>query len=208
MAEQPALRSEGQGLKEDVAGRKISSYIVWQAISSMHFSHRCVCLRVSLCAVSTSIYCLCVTVYVRQCVFPAGVAASRILAQGFLSIGTWQREQMGFSEVCLQLIVPCFSTAPKHHQRHHISIPPATPSTTASCAWPEQFHQSTWSFFYGNAQHRFPWESVSWNAQPLFCCRNTLPNNKNWADHLSNMQYWWVASHAMPIATAAVIVLN
>lgn len=28
MAERPALRSEGQGLKEDGAGRKISSYIV------------------------------------------------------------------------------------------------------------------------------------------------------------------------------------
>ena len=28
------------------------------------------------------------------------------------------------------------------------------------------------------------------------------------ADDLSDMQYWWLASHAVPIATAAVIVLN
>lgn len=50
--------------------------------------------------------CLCLCEHKSTYVFPVGVAANRILAQGFLSIRFWQKEQMGFSEVCFQLRVP------------------------------------------------------------------------------------------------------
>lgn len=86
--------------------------------------------------------------------------------------------------------VPCFSPATSSpHLLPHILTPPTIPSSTASCAQPLQFHQSTCSFFYGKAAAHDPlriW--VSWNAWPQ------VRNNKNVADHLSNMQYWLLAS--------------
>lgn len=68
----------------------------------------CVCAQ---CIHQSLWFCACVTVYESLCALPLRVAANRILAQGFLPITTWQREQMGFSEECSQLRVLCFSPA-------------------------------------------------------------------------------------------------
>lgn len=74
-------------------------------------------VRVFLCCAHESwilsIWSLCMCIH-NLCVFPAE-AVSRILAEGFLPIRNWQREQMGFSEVCSQLWDPCFRTTTISH---------------------------------------------------------------------------------------------
>lgn len=81
------------------------------------------------CAPSTSPHGFTVSLCIDNlCVIPLE-AVSGMLAEGFLPIRTWQREQMGSSEVCPQLWDPCFSSST-------ISHPAVAPFQPLQPPWP------------------------------------------------------------------------
>lgn len=130
-----------------------------------------------VCAVHTSasgfsVFDRCVLCIHDLCVFPVEVV-SRILAEGFLPIRTWQSEQMGFSEVFSQLWDPCFRST----TISHLASAPFQPLHP-----PQPAVQSLYSLKIKARDHIFmvkPLRQIRW-------C-----NNENRALGLSNRQHLW-----------------
>lgn len=116
-------RSQGQGLEEDGAGRKISSYILWQAISWMQFSLTGVeCLCASVCTIYISLYGFFVLVslfmWVKVCISSrSGSQQDPWLRDSFPS-GLDKGNRWVSLKCVLSLESPCFSPA---------TLPPTSP---------------------------------------------------------------------------------
>lgn len=146
-------RSQGQGLKSYGAVWKNSS-LHSHILNSIFKEHL------------NGFLCLCLCEHKSTCVFPVGVAANRILAQGFLSIRFWQKEQMGFSEVCFQLRVPSAAALlpqPPTSPRLQPLYPPRPAVRAAFC----NFIKAPDHSFTVKAKARDLLKMcVSWNARP------------------------------------------
>lgn len=180
------LGSWGQGQEEDGAGEKwvltFPDKLYPECSFQLQLSSVCVCTCV--CTHCTSLFmfvCACATVCairVYVCVavdvgaFPVGKSASRILAQGFLPIRTWRREQMELSEVYSQLRVPCLSPTTTHPHTHTPPPPTNTPLYSPHAPQPAvrgfcNFIKATGHSFMVEPQTMIPWEVVSWSHVQL-----------------------------------------
>lgn len=153
----------GRGLESDWAGGKLSSYIIWWAISWMRFSIAVfVCECVCVCAMYTSVFmflCSCHCVYESLC-------GSQQDPGSVLPITTWQREQMGFSESAHSLDSPA-SALPPH--------PPLPPSLQP--LHPPRPAVQGFCNFIKVPDHSFTVRSTLENRCCFLKCRVSSPSN-------------------------------
>lgn len=133
----------------------------------------------------------------------------RILAQRFLSIRFWQKEQMGFLWSVLSASSP--QLQPRYPRSpHSLRLQPLYPPQPAvhglfAISSKRLIVLLRWRQERKKITMDLSRVCVSWKARPQVSGYNTQRDYKLAADHRSNMQYWWPAS---PVATAAVIVSN
>lgn len=163
----------------------MSSYILWQATSRVRFSITavCVCAHVVL-------RCLCLFViqYVWHMCECVCISKRRDSQQDLGTELCAHQDLTKRADGALWGVPPAWSPLFQSYTPAYSPLHPFTPCTAASYARALQFHQAV-----------IPW--VSRNS-------NTICTNKNWADQLSDMQYWRLACHSVPVTAAAVIVLN
>lgn len=139
-----------------------------------------------------SIWSLCTCIH-NLCVFPVE-AVSRMLAEGFLPIRTWQNEQMGFSEVRSQLREPCFRTTTISHPASAPFQPLHPPQPAVHSLY--SLMKASDHIFMVKPLHQIPWCSGFLKVdRPDRLWVKVRCNDENCASGLRNRQRLWFTSH-------------